>query len=709
MLARSVKTALAELAGAPGIEAVQACLHRVSAALLRTPQDGAALVAVLGSAGAADDAADDLVQILSAALDSARMTQENGQARGGVLIAALDAAAAQLGRDGGLTLSGSLGLSRAWLRAGLVPPVHLAVSAAILDEVAPVTGPVDQNQIEAMIDDLFGDLIGQADGDAATVHAALTEMLPTLPAEAREVLITAALTRPGGIIGQLGCTFLLDPSLGTRLAAAQGLAARLAAGRLEAEVAAQLVILRSWLPEDAARACLDKLLREAMRQGVSGGAVARSWQIHKVLATIPDGTGAQSIGVSVQLGSQRALAMLLFKQDFGVKDAYMIPCTSATEQRRILSSFEAEIGAMPVSPSYLSVALELALADGLSHGLPPAAGLLAIAEACGLTGTRPQARTTAEVLGILDPGGKLSGTTPQARGKLINASEFWPEDHRMTDSWFENSDASRSVLETARAPRAMDTALWNWLETRREWWARIMANAALLLQAIHHDDTWSFVATARALLEGRALRKIPIMLEIHDQTIGAWMHNTAGDTGFEPDSGLQMPQDANDRPPPAAPEKKGELGKLLKATALSADWIDGYLAAACIAPRMIKPDRWIVPVLQAVMPTLPERSLPRLLDLLMLRYNASLTVLADPKGLERAFRSMTSLGQRDWCDGFIDSKQSFKPSWSAKALGPDDKAMLRQIEAMADDPASSAGAIPALAAWLSGRLATVQG
>jgi len=711
MLADSVTAAMAELAGAADGNAARACLDRVGVALLQAPQDGAALVCALGRAGEDDDPESDLLQILSAVLDGARMAQEKGQARGGALIAALEAVVARLGKDGGLTLPGSLALSRAWVRAGLVPPVHLAVPDRVMDDAAAGRGPVDPGEIEAMIDNMFGDLSQQAEGDVAALHEALTEMLPALPAEAREALITAALTRPGEWFGRLGCAFLLDPSPRTRLAAAQGLAARLAAGRLEPQIATDLVILRSWLPEDAARACLDALLRDAMRRGVSGGAAPQPWQVHKVLATLPDGTGSQSIGVSVQRGSQRALAMLLLKQDFGVKDAYMMPCASATEQRKILASLEGETGALPAPPGYLAQALELALADGLSHGLPPAAGLIAIAEACGLTGLRPQGRTTAELLAAFDPEARLPALSPQARGKLINASEFWPDDHPLTGSWFEDSDASRDVLDMARAPRSMETALWNWLETRRDWWARIMARSALLLQATGHDDAASFAATAGSLRDGRALRKTPIMLEIHHQTISAWLHGDADEAGdghaFDPEIALQMLDDPDDLPPLPAPEKKGELGKLLKGTALSPCWIDGYLAAIGIAPRIITPDRWVAPVLHATISALSERGLPRFLDLLMHRYNAALAALADPKGLERAFRSMDNLGLRDWCEGFMAGRQSFKSSWPAKALGPNDKAMLRQIAFWADDPASGANAIPALAAWLAGRLAAV--
>ncbi len=702
MFARSIDTALTELADAPNIEAAQICLDRSSAAILQIPEDGATLVRALGGAEQVQDRVDDLLEILSAALECARMAQEKGQARGGVLIAALEGAVAHLAGDGVLTVYGSLSLSRAWVRAGLVPPVQLGLLEEIPDDLE--LGSIDTSQAEAMIDGIFDDLIEQAEGDVTALHGALTEMLPSLHAEVRASLIISALSRPYEIFGRLGCAFLLDPAKDTRLAAARGLAARLAAGYLEAEVAAQVVILRSWLPEDTARAQLDTFLRDAMRRGVSGGATAKPWKVHKVLATLPDGTGAQSIGVSVQSGSRRAMAMLLLKQDFGVKDAYMIPCTSASDQRMIMASLETDTDALGVPPGYLTAALELALGDGLSHGLLPAAGLVEIAQVCDLPALRPRSQTSSDLLSMLDPEGILSARSPQARGKLINASQSWLDDHQLTDSWFEDSDTSRDVLETPRAPRAKETALWNWLETRRDWWARIITSSAMLLQASGHDDAESFTATAQSLLEGRALRKIPIMLDIHEQTIGAWLYGEQAEMGdvFDPEIGPQMLDDTDDLP--LAPEKKGELGKLLKGTELSPDLIDGYLAAICIAPKMITPDRWITPLLNAALPAPPEPCLQRFIDLLVLRYSETLIKLVDPEGLVHIFKNMGGSGQRDWCEGFLEGLRNFKKSWPAKSLGPNDRAMLRQIETIADNPGAATGAIPALASWLSQRM-----
>ena len=120
--------------------------------------------------------------------------------------------------------------------------------------------------------------------------------------------------------------------------------------------------------------------------------------------------------------------------------------------------------------------------------------------------------------------------------------------------------------------------------------------------------------------------------------------------------------------------------------------------------KMITPDRWIAPLLNAALPAPPEPSLQRFIDILVLRYSETLIKLVDPEGLVHIFKNMGGSGQRDWCEGFLEGLRNFKKSWPAKSLGPNDRAMLRQIETIADDPRAATGAINALASWLSQRM-----
>jgi len=146
----------------------------------------------------------------------------------------------------------------------------------------------------------------------------------------------------------------------------------------------------------------------------------------------------------------------------------------------------------------------------LGEHLPPAPGLVEIAALCGLTELRPRHTDTEELLEGLAAHARLAPMSAQKRGRLINASEDWWDRHEIVRSWFEESDGARELLDQRRSRRALESALWKWLETRRGWWARMIARGAAMLEAAGHPDADSFAATARALLEGRDLKKTRI-------------------------------------------------------------------------------------------------------------------------------------------------------------------------------------------------------
>ena len=64
---------------------------------------------------------------------------------------------------------------------------------------------------------------------------------------------------------------------------------------------------------------------------------------------------------------------------------------------------------------------------------------------------------------------------------------------------------------------------WERLEERRNEWAVLMLRVALLFKASREDDEWlSFAATASAVLDGRDLHTVPVMVYIVSTTIEAW-------------------------------------------------------------------------------------------------------------------------------------------------------------------------------------------
>lgn len=519
-----IETALAELARLQDDDGARGeVFDRASFTMLHRPALGGRLIAKLCATEENAPELGPLTELLASALDAARIARETRKRRGDAFLQAVTDAVELAAGQGRLSPFHRLLLASAWTRNGLPAPASLEISAADMMLADPGPAPQDRVAAEAALEDLFRSLIEQTEGDALALHAALTETFPAMPSAMRQHVIAWSVGRSEPIHAKLACCWLLDSAAQIRAAAAQALGERAAAGTLSEDIAGKMVILRSWMPQEEARASVDKALKLVMRSGLATGASAKPWTVHSVMATLPDGGGAQSLMIALQSCGSRKTAMLLLKQGHGVKDAYTVPCKSASEQKALISHISQETGAVKVPLSWLEGSLGMALADGLAAGLPPAAGLIEVAELCGLDKLRPEAVTTEALISALPAAERIRGFSAQARGKLINASDGWWDRHEIVRSWFEESDHAHEVLEGRHSPRALDSALWRWLETRRDTWARLVARAADVLSAADHPDTDSFTATAMALLEGRALKKIPVMADVHDQTIKAWL------------------------------------------------------------------------------------------------------------------------------------------------------------------------------------------
>lgn len=116
--------------------------------------------------------------------------------------------------------------------------------------------------------------------------------------------------------------------------------------------------------------------RSASRCGRAVRPLALSVKVHRAAASLPDGVGAQILIAAVQIGSRRAVAMAMLKAGHGVKDAFLIPCTSATEQKALMARVLDEIDAINLPPAALAATLARGLAEGLAMGRPPAPGMV---------------------------------------------------------------------------------------------------------------------------------------------------------------------------------------------------------------------------------------------------------------------------------------------------------------------------------------------
>lgn len=669
-----IDEALAALkaAGNDGFGARREVLERLGLDLLHRPALGGQIVARICAIAEPSPRDEGLLDLLGAGLDTARIARENGKARGQTLIVAVEAALDLARGQGRMTSAHSLLFAQLWTRNGLPAPAALAMQ---VEDVVPATSRRATNPAEgdALLEGLFAELTLQADGEPLALHHALTESFPAMPSDMRDHVVAYSVSRSDAIHADLACYWLLDPALHIRLTAAQGLANRLASAELPRRILASLVVLRSWMPDDAARAKVDAMLKEAMRKSVTASADQAPWTMHSIHASLPDGGGAQSIGIALQSGSQRKMAMLLLKQGQGVKDAYTITCRTARDQKSIVERMTEEVGALTVTADYVRRALSIALADGLARGLPPVPGLIEVVRLCGFAGLRPEVRSTLDLIADLASTRAVQALPPRRHGDLITASEEWWDRHETIESWFEDSDAAHVVLDKARSAKSAESALWKWLETRRDWWARILARAADVLETANHPDATGFAACAMALLEGRDLKKIPVMLDVHEQTIEAWVRD---DPDFDP--GLTFEELAQEAP---TPEMKAEVAALLRGTELSVDWLDGYMTGVVIAPQMIMPNQWLPVILEPVLPRINPSQFQRFMDLLMMRAQTASDVASVPDQLVAAISSRSKKGQVEWWSGFSDAVGKFRTAWPKKGVTKEDRRLFEVVSA----------------------------
>ena len=151
------------------------------------------------------------------------------------------------------------------------------------------------------------------------------------------------------------------------------------------------------------------------------------------------------------------------------------------------------------------------------------------------------------------------------------------------DTWFEGTALLDESLKAADGPRQTLEAFRARLEERRDDWALLVLRAAHVLKAAGDADWRSFAAVASALLDGRALKGIPIMDSIFLATVDAWHEEErrlrAGDAG-RPDPLAALAE--------AAAWPEGDLH-----CAASLAWLDGYVSAAVLAPREPRPAEWL--------------------------------------------------------------------------------------------------------------------
>lgn len=504
-----VRAWLHELGNADGPDAVRELARDFGPVLLATP--GLALALVVGGEA---EAARRLL-LFQFLVDDARRDVENRGRLGEGFLAEARGAIEGMAMAGALDRDTAMALARAYAAAGLDAPECLA--AFILDDAA------DMAETAAFADDfdtVLDKLRDDTEGDDYMLHALLNEMLGAIPAPLRSGLVHHVADRDEAWCGRLALYWLLDAAPEVRLAAADGIVERAQRRALDSDAAAPLPLVRRWMPADDARTAVEAVLSHADRSELAASLEGRALRPARLLGSLPDGSGSQSLAVELDGEGGPAAALVLLKAGQGVSDAFVARGVRAIGAVREQAE---EAASSELAWEALEPILAAALAEGLSAGRPAPPGLIDVAEWCGLAALRPRPMTTREWLAHVDPDGGIAALPAGERDRLVGASARWPLSHPLVETWFEGTAVVAEALEGAGSLPQAEAGLWAAIEDQRGFWALLMLKSADVLKAAGEDGDWrSFAAAAAALLDGRPLREVPVMECIFEASIAAW-------------------------------------------------------------------------------------------------------------------------------------------------------------------------------------------
>ncbi|KTD18060.1 hypothetical protein Ljor_2366 [Legionella jordanis] len=250
----------------------------------------------------------------------------------------------------------------------------------------------------------------------------------------------------------------------------------------------------------------------------------------RIQASEVDGSGAQGVFIHVKKNRKHHLCGLLFKQDFGIKDAWVTAEIPAGEVPKYYSeAFDSSVTLREVEPSYLKMITSHFLAIMIAQGGMPDLHLLELQELLNWH-FLPQLMDIPHLIEHLSI--QISPFTPEAMDKSFQRSKFWPKNKRFTESWFvENPHIDKLVnrcctivdgVKACAMEEAIDAVFNQEFEKQREKWLFHFLWIALWVKskATRREKIWQdSLFIAYAIHSGRPLRDIPIMNEICYQTV----------------------------------------------------------------------------------------------------------------------------------------------------------------------------------------------
>ena len=250
----------------------------------------------------------------------------------------------------------------------------------------------------------------------------------------------------------------------------------------------------------------------------------------RIQASEVDGGGAQGVFIHLNEKRKNRLCSLLFKQEVGIKDAWITPALPVADVRRYYDeSFDENITLRDVDLPYLILMANHFLAVTLANGEMPDLHFLEIQEELGVTFT-PSRLDIAEVMSQLEI--LVHPFTPESIEAAFARSKNWSKTKSFTESWYmENAVIDKLVnrccsfikgTKVCRTEEAVGLIFSEVMENHRDQWLFHFLWVALWAKARSrkNEKTWqdSFLI-AHAIQSGVPLQSIPIMHDICEQSV----------------------------------------------------------------------------------------------------------------------------------------------------------------------------------------------
>ncbi|MBA2652811.1 MAG: hypothetical protein H0U73_11160 [Tatlockia sp.] len=250
----------------------------------------------------------------------------------------------------------------------------------------------------------------------------------------------------------------------------------------------------------------------------------------RIKASEIDGSGAQGIFIHAKKAKKNRLCGLLFKQELGIKDAWITPeLETGGVAKYYDEALDDSISLREIDASYFEIMTGHFLAITINNDAMPDLHLLEIQE---LLGIQFQAKLLDIPYLIETLSVQISPFTADTMQNSFKRSKNWLKTKRFTESWFvENAHVDKLVnrycsfvggAKICTLQDAIVSVFANEFEKQREKWLLHFLWTALWVRSKERksEKIWQdcfFIAYA--IHEGQPLATIPIMREICQQTV----------------------------------------------------------------------------------------------------------------------------------------------------------------------------------------------